>query len=126
MQDFEKDIKRPRTLREYILYGLIEAHKRRPLSFYLLLLIPMVLLLGVHIADYQGTPQRFITILVLLLVFFGLITVRAFNDLFALYRKHRQERRTAYLDTIGNRDFVETLGKQVRGNELEKDKDAEL
>ena len=111
-----KEIKRARTVWEYLRQGFIAAHKRRPLSFYLLLLIPVVLLLGSHITDYQNSPLRFITMFTLMVVFFGLIIIRALNDLFSLYRKHRAEKRAAYLETIGNRDFVETLGKQVRHN----------
>ena len=114
--DSETDIKRARTLWEYLRQGFIEAHKRRPMSFYLLLLIPIVLLLGVHIAEYRGSPRRFAALLSLLLVFFWIITKRAFNDLFALYRKHRSDKRAAYLDTIGNRDFVESLGKGAHRN----------
>lgn len=116
MTDSEKDIKRARSMGEYLWQGFIDAHHRRPLSFYLLLLIPVVLLLGAHLVEYQGSLFRFTTIFILMLLFFWILIVRAFNDLFGLYRKHRFEKRAVYLDTIGNRDFVESLGKQVHQN----------
>ncbi|HDP33680.1 MAG TPA: hypothetical protein ENN29_01070 [Candidatus Hydrogenedentes bacterium] len=120
MTESQKHITRSKTLWEYIIKGFIEAHKRRPLSFYLLLLIPVVLLLGAHIADYRDAPLRFVTLFALMLLFFWLIIVWALNDLFTLYRKHRSERRAVYLDTIGNPDFAATLGKEVRKNVPEK------
>ncbi len=109
--------KQPRTLWAYFVRGFVEAHKRRPISFYLLLLIPVVLLLGVHIAEYREMPRRFVAILTLMLVFFWLITARALNDLFFLCRKHIRERRAVYHDTIGDPDFAKRLGEKVRHNQ---------
>jgi len=109
-----------RTVWDYLRQGFIEAHKRRPLSFYLLLLVPLVLLLGVHIADYRDSPLRFATMLGLMFVFFLLITIRAFNDLFGMIRRHRAEKRNLYLETIGDKAFVESLGAKVRDNDKER------
>lgn len=118
----ETKITYARTFWDYLRQGFIEAHKRRPLSFYLLLLVPLVLLLGVHIADYRNSPLRFATMLGLIFVFFWLITIRAFNDLFGLIRKHLVEKRNLYLETIGEKAFVESLGEKVRYNENERHK----
>lgn len=107
----------------YFRDGFIAAHKRRPVSFYLLLLIPIALLLGAHIADQRQSPGRFATLLSLLLLFFWLITVHAFNDLFRLLRKHRIEKRAAYLDTIGDPDFAVKLGAKVKGNQQTKNRE---
>ena len=114
MTESENNIKQARTLWEYLVKGFVESHKRRPLSFYLLLLIPIVLLLGVHIADYRDSPRRFAGVLTLMLVFFWLVIARALNDLFTLYREHRTHKRSVYMDTIGNPDFAQHLGNQVR------------
>ena len=112
----KKDTNYVRTIWGYFIQGFIAAHKRRPLSFYLLLLIPVVLLLGVHISDYREYPWRFATLLALIFIFFWLIIFIAFNDLFFMYRKHLMEKRAVYLETIGNREFAETLGDRVREN----------
>ena len=117
MTEPQKEIKYTRTFRQYFIEGFIAAHKRRPLSFYLLLLIPVVLLLGIHIEGYRESPWRFATMLALIFIFFWLIIVQAFNDLFLMYRKHRAERRAVYLDTIGDREFAETLGDHVRNTD---------
>jgi uncharacterized membrane protein YesL len=109
----DNEIKRVRTFWDYFRHGFVEAHKRRPQSFYLLLLVPVVLLLGIHISDYRESPLRFATLLTLMLVFFLVIAIRACNDIFLLYRRHRSDKRAIYLDTIGNRDFVEKLGKRI-------------
>jgi len=55
-------------------------------------------------------------LLILLLTFFSIITIRAFNDLFDVFCRHRPDNRAAYLDTIGNRDFVKSLGKEAHQN----------
>jgi uncharacterized membrane protein YesL len=120
--DAENEIKHVRTFWGYFRQGFVEAHKRRPHSFYLLLLIPVVLLLGIHMSEYRESPFRFASLLTLMLVFFLILAIRACNDLFMLYRKHRSDRRTIYLDTIGNRDFVEKLGKQMRCDSAGKDR----
>ncbi len=116
MTNATKEARRPRSLWEYFGKGFIKAHKRRPLSFYLLLLIPVVLLLGVHIAEYRDAPTRFATLLTLMLVFFWLITACALSDLFGLYRKHLRERCAVYRDTIGDPEFAQRLGDRVRDN----------
>lgn len=114
MSELDKKPTYARTFWDYFRQGFIEAHRRRPLSFYLLLLIPVVLLLGLHIVDYRDAPLRFATILGLMFIFFWLILKHAFNDLFMIYRKHRSEKRALYMETIGSKEFAETLGGQVR------------
>ncbi len=115
----ESDIvpdERPRTLWEHFKRGFVMAHRRRPLSFYLLLAIPVALLLSLHMAEYRGSPHRFALILSLLLLFFAVIAALAVNDFFSLCRKHLSERRALYLDTINNKDFARELGERVRRN----------
>jgi len=113
----ETEARHARSLWERLKEGFIQAHRRRPLSFYLLLLIPVVLLLGAHMAAYRDAPRRFWFVLTLMLVFFWLISVRALNDFFALYRQHRADKRALWMETIGDRDFAEQLGDRVRRNQ---------
>ncbi len=120
MTDAIDDNKRPKTLWGYVRKGFVDAHQRRPISFYLLLLIPVVLLLGAHIGTYRQSPLRFAGLLSLMLVFFGVVVARAVNDLFALCRKHLREKRAVYQETIGDPEFAETLGARVRRNRPEK------
>lgn len=77
------------------------AHVRRPLSFYLLLAIPVVLLLGAHVFNQRVSLLHFSGIFLLMLIFFWIIMVWAVHDLFALYRRHRQEEARLYKETLG-------------------------
>lgn len=117
MENTDFEIKHAPTLWEHLRAGLIEAHRRRPLSFYFLLLIPVVLLLGAHIFQAPVSPKRFTLMLSLMLAFLWLISALAVSDFFALCRKHRAERRAAYLETIGDPDFAERLGRRVRSGQ---------
>lgn len=112
----EKEPRRARTLWEYLKAGFVEAHRRRPLSFYLLLLIPVVLLLGAHMGAYRHAPKRFAFLLTLLLVFFWLVISWALTDFFKLWRKHCRAKRTVWMETIGDQDFARRLGDEVRRN----------
>ena len=110
----DTEIKRSPPVWERLKAGFIEAHRRRPLSFYLLLPVPFVLMFGAHAFRDDASPHRFVLVLTLMLIFFWLISAWALNDLFSLYRKHRAARRTVYLETIGDPEFAERLGSEVR------------
>lgn len=94
--------------------GFIEAHRRRPRSFYLLLLLPLLLVLGAHIFHAPLSPKHFTLMFSLMLVFLWLVSAWAVSDFFALWRKHRADQRAAYLETIGDPDFAARLGCRVR------------
>jgi hypothetical protein len=107
----------PRTLWMYIREGLAEAHRRRPVSFYMLLSIPVVLVLGARMFEYREDPFRFLTVLGLMFLFFLIISAQAVRDFFAITRKHFHDRRAAYLETLGDREFIDELGHRVKKNE---------
>ena len=94
--------------------GFIEAHHRRPPSFYLLLLIPLMLVLGAHIFHAPLSPKHFTLMFSLMLVFLWLVSAWAVSDFFSLWRRHRADQRAAYLETIGDPDFAAQLGCRVR------------
>ena len=114
MENNSFEIKRSPSLWERLKAGFIEAHRRRPLSFYLLLLIPLVLALGAHIFRTPLSAKHFTLMFSLLLAFLWLISAWAVSDFFALWRRHRAEQRAAYLETIGDPDFAARLGSRVR------------
>lgn len=107
----------PRTLWMFIREGLAAAHKRRPVSFYMLLSVPVVLVLGARLFEYRQQPQRFLAVLSLLLLFFLVISAQAVRDFFAIMRNHLHERRAAYLETLGDRTFINELGQRVKKGE---------
>lgn len=105
--------KRSRTLWEYCKKGFVEAHHRRPFSFYLLLLVPIVLLLGAHIFDGRTSLYQFTMVVGLLFLFFWIISAMAVNDFIELYKKHWKEGRQLFLSTIGDPEFTALLGARV-------------
>ncbi len=110
-----------RTLWMYFRAGLAAAHRRRPVSFYMLLSVPVVLVLGARMFEYRQDPGGFRLALTLLLLFFLVISIQAVRDFFAITRKHLHERRAAYLETLGDREFIGELGQRVRKNEHRDD-----
>lgn len=120
MTTSEKEPRPPRGLWAHFKEAFIQAHRRRPLSFYLLLLIPVVLLLGAHMGAYRDAPRRLALLLSLMLVFFWVISAWALDDFIRLYRKHRADKHAVWLETIGDRDFAQELGDRVRRKQLGK------
>lgn len=102
-----------KTLREHLRDGVIAAHRRRPLSFYLLLLIPIVLLLGLQMAQFRDQPWRFANVLTLLFLFCGAVLFLAVIDLFAIARRQIREHREAFRETLGDETFFRELGSRV-------------
>jgi hypothetical protein len=103
----------PRSTGGIFLRALKEAHKRRPTSFYLLLVMPLVLLLGVHIYRYRDNPHAFALVLTLQFVFFGIVFLRAVMDIFEIARRKLREERENYGKTLGDQAFLRELGRRV-------------
>ncbi len=105
-----------KTLWFHLKRGFAEAHRRRPVSFYLLLVIPLVMMLGAPMANYREHPNRFAAAVFVMLLFFLVVSVKAVREFFAIFRRHMTERRMAYKETIGDESFMTELGKRVREN----------
>lgn len=102
------------TLRAVFWRAFVEAHRRRPRSFYLLLATPPVLMLGAHMFQFQDNPQRFALILGTIFLFLGVLLLQASLDTMHILRQEYQERRSSYLETLGDSDFTGKLGAQVQ------------
>jgi uncharacterized membrane protein len=109
----KKDVQRSLTLREHFSRGFRLAHRWRPSSFYLLLATPLVLLLGTQLAEYRDEPKRFVFVLGLMLLFFGVVFLRAVMDVFEILRRRHAEERKGFVETLGEAEFVEELGSRV-------------
>jgi hypothetical protein len=103
----------PMTLRRAFLAALRERRAWLPVSFYMLLAIPVVLLLGLPLFR-NATPARFAMALSILFIFFGIVLIRAIMDIFEITRRHYREHRAAYAETVGDAGFVADLGARVR------------
>lgn len=102
-----------KTLWMYFREGLRKANANRPVSFYLLLLIPIALLLGVQLLDLHNSPKRFVFFLSLLFVFFFAILHRAIVDFIEIARKHFSESEKVFRSTLGDSEFISRLGERV-------------
>lgn len=107
------EIKKSITLREHFVGALRKAHRWRPSSFYLLLATPVVMLLGAQMIEFRGEPKRFVFVLALLLLFFGIVFVRAIMDIVEILGRRHAEERKGYIETIGDTGFVQELGSRV-------------
>lgn len=117
MHDSEQERPReryPRTLWMYLREGMVAAHKRRPVSFYLLLAMPAPLLLAVGLLDDRENVQQFTLGLCLLFACFGAIMIRAVSDLFDITRRHLRANKSSFRDTLGDEQFINALGSRVK------------
>ncbi|MFM1921754.1 MAG: hypothetical protein RLZZ303_3388 [Candidatus Hydrogenedentota bacterium] len=92
---------------DYIREGLVRAHRRRPVSFYLLLAMPVALVYAASLLD-RSDPRQFATALCLLFAFFGVVMIRAVSDLFDLTREWMRGHRASFRDMMSGAALVET------------------
>ena len=91
----------PKTLSGHFLKALREAHAWRPISFYLLLTIPIVLVLAVPLFPVREHPGRFALHLALLFIFLFVIIFRAALDSAEIMRRHHAEHQKAFRQALG-------------------------
>ncbi len=101
------------SLGAYLWKAFREAHARRPASFYLLLCIPLVMLLGLKMLLVTESPKQFAFILSLMFVFFGVVALRALVDAFEIIRKRIRDERRTFQETLGAEDFTRKLGDRI-------------
>jgi hypothetical protein len=97
----------------YLREGIAAAHRRRPISFYLLLTMPFALIFAAGLLDRSDIKQ-FALGLCLLFVFFGLVMMRAVADVFDITRSHIRAQRATFRATLGDADFTATLSEQAK------------
>jgi len=102
-----------KTLWVYFREGLKRANAQRPMSFYLLLAIPVALVLGAEVLRSSDTPKRFALYLGLLFLFLLAVLICAVADFFDIARKHLSESRGVFRATLGEAEFVNRLGERV-------------
>ncbi len=88
--------------------------EHRPTSFYLLLAIVVVLLLGLQIAEYRDNPARSTFVLGLLFIFFFAVMVFAILEAGQIVRRSLREKRELWQSTLGEEAFLSELSKRVR------------
>lgn len=117
MQHDAEEIRPAKTLGQYVALEFGRAHRRRPMSFYLLIAMVVALLLGVQVVFFQHDPKRLAFFLTLNFVFFFVVMYRAIRDCFDILRSHFREREGLFSNTIGEPTFSNELGRRVAKNE---------
>ncbi|HEO70297.1 MAG TPA: hypothetical protein ENN80_03475 [Candidatus Hydrogenedentes bacterium] len=90
-----------KTLGWYFRKAMREANGRRPFSFYLLLVIPVVLILAAPVFYTRDDPKRFALHLSLVFLFLFVIVLRALADMVDIGRRHVAERREVWNEALG-------------------------
>lgn len=109
--DEPKDVQ---TLSAHIGKGWRKLADHRPTSFYLLLAIIVVLLLGLQIAEYRDNPKQSVFVLICLFIFFFAVMAFAVLEAGQIIRRHLRDRRELWQTTLGEEDFLSELGRRVR------------
>ena len=118
----------PNSLWAYFKDGFRRQNARRPISFYLMLAIIVVLLLGLQIANYRDPDNaaKFALVLSAMFVFFFVVLWRASVEMMEIIRRSYREERELFQSTLGNREFAEELGKRVAESAPPERDDEEL
>ena len=106
----------PNSLWSHFKRAFRRQNARRPVSFYLMLAIIVVLLLGLQMAHYRGEPRRFALVLSAMFIFFFIVLWRAAVEAMDIIRRSYREERELFRSTLGNPEFNEQLGKGVVGH----------
>ena len=92
------------------------------MSFYLLLAMGVVVLLGGQIVYVKDDPKRFALFLALNFTFFLVVLFRAVLDFFEIMRGHFREQKELYRSTLGEPEFTKRLGERVAEREDDRDR----
>ena len=102
-----------RPMRYYISRAARNIASWRPASFYLLLAVLIVTVLGLGIIRVRDDPRQFAQYLILLFVFFFFVIARAIMDCMEIWRRSFAERERLYKETLGEDEFVGRLARSV-------------
>lgn len=110
---------KPYSLWGYFLRSMRSKSGYRPVSFYLLVAMLVVVCLGAPLLRSVGDPSRFAFFLSLYFIFFFVVLIRAIFDFMEIARRHFRERQRVYKDTLGEDAFVSQLSHRVAEKPLE-------
>jgi len=102
-----------RPMRYYIARAARNLSGWRPVSFYLLFAMLIVMVLGLGMLRVRDDPRQFGLYLILLFVFFFVVIARAIMDCMEIWRRSFAERERLFKDTLGEDEFVGKLARSV-------------
>ena len=98
-----------------------ELFRRLPVSFYLILAIIVMLVLGVPGFSDLEDPRKLAFSMVVFLVFFGAIVYRALMDAIDIARKHYRDDTTLISDVFERDGFAQHMHEKLADQDNEKD-----
>ena len=108
-----------KSLRERVWHIMGRSAKKRPISFYLLLAMVVMLLLGSQIVYVKDDPKQFAIFLSLYFLFFFVLIFRAIMDAFDIARVHFRKKERLFIETFAADGFADKLGTSVARSERE-------
>lgn len=113
MDEQPEEIRGPKTLGQHFASAWARINATRPVSFYLLLAVFVMLPLGTVMIDAREDPRKFALYVVLHLVFLFVVMIRAVYDIAEIGRDHLRERERLMQATLGESGFIKELGRRV-------------
>lgn len=104
------------SLWRYFARAFVRSHQRRPVSFYLLLALIAISVLGVQLYSIQDNPRELAFFLTLNFIVCFVIVYRAIADAFDILRDHRAAKRELLRETLADKGFSRELGDRVKAN----------
>ena len=112
----EPPIKPVKTFRDHVRAGLARSARDRPASFYLLLGMVVVILLGGQVVYVKDDPKQFALFLSLYFLFFFVLIFRAILDSFDIARAHFRRSEGLLSEVFEEDGFAVQLGRSVAQN----------
>lgn len=116
MDGEDNDIRRVKSLGERLWSGMRSSAKSRPVSFYLLLAMIVMLFLGARIVQVMDDPKQLVLYLSLYFFFFFVLIFRAILDAFDIARDHFRKKEGLFRETFAADGFADRLGSSVARN----------
>ena len=102
---------------KYTLKLLWQAQKQRPVSFYLIIAMIVLLLLGAPLFHWADDARSLAFIMTLYLTFFLVIICRAGVDMLDIYKANIREHNRLLHDIFEKDGLARRLGEQVQKNQ---------
>ena len=102
---------------KYTIDLLWTAQKRRPASFYLILAMIALLLIGAPLFQRADDAKSLAFVTTIYLTFFLVIIFRAGVDMLEIYKSNIREHNRLFHDTFEHDGLARRLGEQVQKNQ---------
>ncbi len=117
MYQHDPEIEPIKSVGERLRAAFMRSLRSRPIGFYMLLAMVLVLLMGGQIVYVKDDPKRFAFFLSLYFIFFIVLIFRAILDCFDIVREHFRKSEGLLRETFTEDEFAARLGRSVAEKE---------